>query len=221
MENHIIQDFLEKAESNYKFYSKSAKSFKLYKTDAIQFLSGCKNNMFDISITSPPYGENATTVPYGQFSILALNWIDPIDLELEGWELENYSSIDANSLGGKAKQIKMDNYGIQLMMPYVKLISSTKQRKVIRFMNDYFMFLDELCRVSKKYIVLTLGNRTVDRVNINLTNISKKYLEYKGFANNQILERSIPRKRTPRRTSRVGTTPVKSINSEYVIIHSK
>lgn len=221
MENNLIKEFIERIEQNYKFYTKSAKSFKLYKTDTIQYLLNCESNKYDISITSPPYGENATTVPYGQFSMLALHWIDPIDLALEGWEFDSYSSIDTNSLGGKARPIVMNNYCTQLIMPYLKRISDSKQRKVIRFMNDYFIFLNELCRVSKKYIVLTLGNRTVDRVDIDLTNISIQYLEHKGFVNQQILKRDIPKKRMPRRTSRVGTTSVKSINSEYIIIHTK
>ena len=58
-----------------------------------------------ISITSPPYGDNATTVTYGQFSSLSLRWIDPKDLCLEGWELDNYSIIDSKSMGGTVKDI--------------------------------------------------------------------------------------------------------------------
>ena len=129
--------------------------------------------------------------------------------------------IDTNSIGGKAKPINMNSYAISLIMPYLERIGDSKQRKVIRFFNDYFFFLDELCRVTNNYIVLTLGNRTVDRVNIDLTKITLNYLERKGFENKQILEREIPQKRTPRKTSRVGNEPVQSINSEYVIIHSK
>lgn len=45
-------------------------------------------------------------------------------------------------------------------------------------LTDYFKVLDNICRVTNKYIVLTLGNRTVDRVKIDLNDITKKvYIE--------------------------------------------
>jgi site-specific DNA-methyltransferase (cytosine-N4-specific) len=221
MDNKVVDNYLKSINDNVHKYFLSASKFCLYKCDILSRIIDFRDNQFNISITSPPYGENATTVPYGQFSILPLLWIDKNDLELEGWEFESYSSIDTNSIGGRAKPINMSNYAIRLIMPYLQRIGDSKQRKVIRFFNDYFFFLDELCRVTKNHIVLTLGNRTVDRVNIDLTNITVKYLENKGFRNEKILEREIPIKRIPRTTSRVGSKPVKSINSEYVIIHTK
>src|SRR5690606_9644856 len=36
--------------------------------------------LFDILVTSPPYGDNATTVPYGQHSYLPLQWISLEDI---------------------------------------------------------------------------------------------------------------------------------------------
>ena len=92
---------------------------------------------------------------------------------------------------------------------------------MISFFRDYFLFLDELCRVTKKYIVLTLGNRTVDGININLTSITQKYLEHKKFRNIYECDRDIPNKRIPRLTSKVNNNPVFSMNKEFVIIHKK
>ncbi len=221
MENHVIDDFLNSVEQNSEKYSKTSSKFKLYKCDTISLMETFRKKRFDISITSPPYGDNATTVPYGQFSILQLLWIDNQDLELEGWEFSNFSIIDSNSLGGKAKKIQFSNYGLRLLLPYLEKISEPKQRKVIRFFNDYFIFLDQLTRVTKKNIVLTLGNRTVDRVTIDLAKISIEYLDNKGFRTNQFLERAIPVKRIPKIISRVGDFPVKSINNEYVLISER
>ena len=92
---------------------------------------------------------------------------------------------------------------------------------MICFFNDYFLFLRELCRVTKKYIVLTLGNRTVDRVQIDLTNITKTFLEKNGFENLKFVKREIPIKRTPKVTSIVNQKPVSSMNYEYIIIHRR
>ncbi|MGN6714685.1 MAG: hypothetical protein ACTHKA_23940 [Anaerocolumna jejuensis] len=70
-------------------------------------------------------------------------------------------------------------------------------------------------------IVLILGNRTVDRVQINLTNNIKLYLENNGFENLQLAEREIPTKRAPKKTSKVNYEPVNSMNYEYIIIHKR
>ena len=121
-----------------------------------------------ISITSPPYGDNATTVTYGQFSSLSLRWIDPKDLCLEGWELDNYSIIDSKSMGGTVKDICLNMQHMKILEQYITGITVPKQKKVYVFFDDYFNFLNQLCRVTKKYLVLTLGNRRVDKKLIDL-----------------------------------------------------
>ena len=221
IKNNVLEDYVKIIELNTEKYKKKSNNFKLYKCDILKKINEFQDDMFDLSITSPPYGENATTVSYGQFSMLALRWIDEKDLEIDGWELENYSIIDSKSLGGSTRISKYDEFEKILMKPYLSKISERKQKKVINFFSDYFEFLKELCRVSKKYIVLTLGNRTVDGVNINLTEISIKYLEKYGFKNKNKFERVIPKKRTPRVISKKDGKIVESMNLEYIIIHYK
>jgi site-specific DNA-methyltransferase (cytosine-N4-specific) len=153
--------------------------------------------------------------------MLALYTIPEYDLELEGWELDNYSIIDKHSMGGTDKSMEIDKFELHLINKYLKLISLSKQVKIQRYFIDYFSFLKELCRVTKKYIVLTLGNRTVDRVKINLVSITKKYLEKHDYIKLGITKRNIPRKRTPKLTSNVYQKPVSSMNSEYILIYKK
>lgn len=221
MKNNLIDDFLNGIEQNITKFTISSSNVKLYKNDALKQLIKFKKDSIDLSISSPPYGDNATTVPYGQFSSLALHWIDKKDLAFDGWELDSYSAIDRKSLGGVYKGSIENEMGNLLLQPYLDKISFSKQKKVISFFRDYFLFLDELCRVTKKYIVLTLGNRTVDGVNINLTSITQEYLEYKNFRNIYESNRDIPNKRIPRLTSKVNNKSVLSMNKEYVIIHRR
>ncbi|HAZ38102.1 MAG TPA: modification methylase [Clostridiaceae bacterium] len=221
MVNNVISEFISSVEQNVNKFRKSSKKFKLWKCDILQKIREIDNDAFDISITSPPYGDNATTVPYGQFSMLPLYWIDKHDLELEGWELDNYSKIDSKSLGGSSKKIIINEFEYELIRPYLSKISDAKKGKVIKYFNDYFVFLRELCRVTRVYIVMTLGNRTVDRVNIDLTDISKRFLEVHNFTNIQTVKREIPKKRIPRTTSKVYNKPVNSMNYEYIIIYRK
>ncbi|EJB8481046.1 modification methylase [Acinetobacter baumannii] len=220
LQNNVIRDFQNQIEKNYPKFTLRVRNVTLLKGDVLKMSRKLKNRSMDLTITSPPYGDNGTTVPYGQFSSLALYWIDSKDLTLEGWELDNYSKIDRMSLGGQSKNI-LSQFGNSLIEPYLSKISKEKQNKVINFFADYFISLDDICRVTNKYIVMTLGNRTVDRVNINLTEITSKYLESNGFMLLDTLTRDIPMKRTPKLTSKVRNEAVSSMNEEFVIIHSR
>lgn len=219
MYNNILSDYFTSIKNNANKFNKGSNNFKLFKCDILKKIKDFDSNSFDISITSPPYGDNATTVTYGQFSMLQLYWIDKNDLELEGWEFDNYSKIDSKSIGGSSKPILLNELEYNLISPYLNKICNSKKKKVIRYFNDYFIFLRELCRVTHYYIVMTLGNRTVDGVNIDLTNITKIFLEKNNFINRQLIEREIPYKRTPPKTSKVNNKSVSSINFEYIIIH--
>lgn len=220
LKNNVIIDFKNQVERDYKKFTLKASNVTLLKGDILKMSNRIGDRSIDLTITSPPYGDNQTTVPYGQFSSLALFWIDPKDLKLEGWELDNYSKIDRMSLGGQKKN-HLTSLGEQLLLPYLNAISQEKRHKVINFFADYFISLDDICRVTDKYIVMTLGNRTVDRVNIDLTGITSKYLELKGFKLLDTLTREIPIKRIPKVTSIVGNKAVSSMNEEFVIIHHR
>ncbi|WP_353118483.1 hypothetical protein [Nitratidesulfovibrio sp.] len=221
IENNVIESYIFSIKNNYTKFMNYGKDVTLHKCDILDLLPHMDADSIDLSITSPPYGDNATTVPYGQFSMLALHTITPNDLELEGWELDNYSIIDTKSMGGAKRLTALNPYQRNLLDPFLNKISPPKHAKVLSFFYDYFKFLDGLCRVTKKYIALTLGNRTVDRVNIDLTDVTKKYLENKNFKKVVQACREIPLKRTPKYTSSVYEKPVSSMNHEFVIVYEK
>lgn len=221
MENNVSSDFLKSINENRYYFYHYSNNVELYKADTLSIIAHLIDNTFDISITSPPYGDNATTVTYGQFSSLSLRWIDPKDLCLEGWELDNYSIIDSKSMGGVVKDVCLNAQQMNILMPYISEVVSSKQRKIHLFFDDYFKFLDELCRVTSTYIVLTLGNRRVDNKLIDLADITFQYLEMNGFANISKASRKIPQKRIPRMTSSVRNKSVLSMNEEYVLVHKK
>lgn len=222
MENNAIEDFLHSVEGNYHWFeAMHCNNYSLSKQNLMDYLPRFQNNKVDLLITSPPYGDNQTTVPYGLFSSLSLKWIDPDDLELEGWELNNYSAIDSHSLGSGRIETTLNNVQSTLLNPYLDQISDDKQAKVQKFFRAYFECLDLFTQVVEKYLVLTLGNRTVDRVKIDLADISGKYLKSKGFKEYQTVSRDILYKRTPSLTSIVQDEPVESMSKEYVLIYKK
>ena len=223
MSNSAIADFLRSIRASFHQYEVvHCNNYRLFKQDALSCLPQFTcNNKVDVLITSPPYGDNQTTVPYGLFSSLALRWIDPIDLNLEGWELDNYSAIDSHSLGSSAKHFSLNSFQNNLLEPYISNISDQKAKKVKNYFYDYFRFLDQSVEAVEKFIVLTVGNRTVDRVKIDLASITACYLRSKGFVEHQTVSRDILNKRTPPLTSKVKDAPVESMGKEYVLIYKK
>ena len=223
MGNDVIAEFCERIQSDVEYFIHKPANFSLYKKDILDLLPSMEDDSIDVTVTSPPYGDNATTVTYGEFSWLALNWIDARDLEMEGWEIINTHIIDSKSLGGsrKEKNIVCGQDQLVLLNEYTEGITKEKKKKVEHFFADYFFVLSQLARITRKYIVLTLGNRTVDGVNISLTEISRRYLEHSGYAIEAIYEREIVNKRIPKSTSCVNGKSVSSMNDEFVLIAKK
>jgi len=222
IENFVIRDYISIVKKNYSWFLNCNNVFTLEKKDTLTCLQAYSENQFDICVTSPPYGDNATTVPYGQFSMLALHWIDERDLELEGWEKGNYSSIDSRSLGGPRQCTENQiEFNESLIAPLLNRISEKKQLKVVRFFRGYFEFLEQVSRITREYVVITLGNRTVDGVSIDLTTITKTYLERCGYSLLEVSKRDILSKRIPKLVSQVNQKPVSSMNEEFVLVMKK
>ena len=219
LQNQVIESFMKNVKTYYGKFSNSYSNFKLKKGNSLELLKEDNDNEFDICITSPPYGDNATTVTYGQFSMLPLNWIDRKDLELEDWEYENYSIIDSKSIGGCMSTSTVDSK--EDIKDLLSDIPVAMQKKVLKFFNDYFQALNEISRVTKKYIVMTLGHRIVGGKQIELTDITVKALKQRGFDIELKLEREIFSKRIPRVIAYKDGKSISSMNKEYVIIMKK
>lgn len=220
LDNDVLEHFIKMIKDNKNYYKNNFSYEELAKIDSIAYLDSFNDNTFDILITSPPYGDNHTTVPYGQFSSLPLFWINPLDLDLEGWELCNYSIIDSKSLGGYINNYSFTEEELNVLKPYISNIGSNKIKKVKSFMRDYFNFLYQAIRVTKGHLILTLANRTVDKVLIDLTRITKDIFDLFGLTFINEYSRIIPRKRTPK-VIRVDGSVISSMNKEYVIIYKK
>ena len=146
---------------------------------------------FDLLLSSPPYGDNHTTVTYGQHSYLALQWIDANDIP-EGVDynyLQSTQAIDRVSLGGKIdgkRHAEMDSL-LQTIPSLYAFIASVpveerkKYNKTLAFVLDFEQAIQTIIPTMKKdaYYVWTIGNRNVGgRVVPNdmiLVDIMKKY----------------------------------------------
>jgi len=185
-------------------------------------LKSLPSNSIDLIYTSPPYGDNHTTVTYGQFSILPLLWIDKGDLML--WDetlLDKFTAIDTASLGGA---IKRERIGNNVYSEYLHAISPAKQKKVIAFLEDYELIYGHLSRVLKpgKLMVLTLGNRRVDNQEIRFDLFNDLLAKKFGLELDSTISRKIIGKRMPSKVSTVKNCgAVNSINKEYIKVYRK
>lgn len=226
IQDNAISDFLKSINSHHNYlpdFKKNKDNFTLISGDVKEKLKELTKNSIDLICTSPPYGDNATTVTYGQYSMLPLFWIDSNDLnDFDQKLIENYSSLDSASLGGVKSQKKLE-YESQVLDEYLEEISMSKHRKVIGFLNDYLKTLDLMLETLKvgKYIVLTLGNRRVDNKIMPLTEITEEFLKNKGVDLISKFDRNIPSKRIPRKISRVNHVAVESMSKEYILIFRK
>ena len=188
--------------------------------NSIELLDELKPNSVDLICTSPPYGDNPTTVTYGQYSILPLLWIDSKDLSLWNNDLLcNFSMIDRLSLGGKLSRDITNDYS-----DYVKGITYEKQKKIISFFYDYEEIFSRMANVIKKdkLIILTLGNRRVDNKEVRFDVFNDMLADKYNLKLDSTITRNIIGKRMPSKVSSVKDVgSVSSISTEYVKIYRK
>ncbi len=210
-------------------------SAALYCGDSMDILrEKIPDNSVDIVSTSPPYGDNATTVTYGQYSMLQLRWIPNEDLQIEIDDslLQNYSSLDRKSLGGIGYSLsQIEESGIlqrsvTLSALYNKLIvrDEKKARKVVSFYIDYEKILEELFRVVKenKYLLFTVGNRKVDDEVVCLDKVTIELSEYFHGKCVYQFERNILNKRMPDKVSKLkNNKSVSSMKRETILFFKK
>lgn len=112
-------------------------------------------NSVDLVITSPPYGDNATTISYGQYSVLPLRWIPLADIgdTISEESIISLSKIDRDSLGGVNYSLEqLEQSGIlqasNQLNDFVNMLLNEKMtdkaRKVASFILDFSEVLQSL-----------------------------------------------------------------------------
>jgi hypothetical protein len=181
----------------------------------------------DLLITSPPYGDNRTTVPYGQHAYLPLSWIDLEDIPgCDDDVLRTTYEIDRRSLGGLLKRGNLrDEYkellGVsKTLAQFARKMRDDRERlsKVLAFASDLRVALCSSLNAlnPNAYLFFVLGNRRVGNVEVKLDAILSEMLEAEGATPVAIFDRSIPTKRMPLRNDQAAT-----IRGERVLVLRK
>lgn len=156
----------------------------------------------DVLMTSPPYGDNKTTVPYGQHSYLPLCWIDTNDIP-GGFDrslLESTSRIDSVSLGGSLRDADKSRAELtaqsDALGDFLGLVSDTPalRKKVLSFVRDYRDALHSLRPRLRNgaFCFFTLGERRVGGKTFPLVEITKELLIADGHEEVTTIERVLP-----------------------------
>lgn len=185
-------------------------------------------HFFDILVTSPPYGDNKTTVTYGQHSYLPLQWIDFADIDplANNSFLKTTSEIDSRSLGGKTKIINSDvlnslfikSPAFESIHNRIKNKSPRLVKKVESFIYDLDKTLDNVFNVMKpnSYQIWTIGNRRVAKEEIPNDEILIELIKNKGGKLITQVTREIINKRMARRNKDASL-----MNNEDILIFRK
>ncbi len=175
-----------------------------------------KDGFFDLHVTSPPYGDNKTTVTYGQFSYLPLQWIDlqDIDERANNTFLATTSQIDTFGLGGVIRQLTPEE--LQLLFDasprfkeihqQIYEIDPKRARKVSAFFYDIYHTIKNI-HVAMKingYQVWTVGNRTVAGVNIPNNVIMTDFILSQGALLIKTINREILNRRMASRNNQAN-----------------
>lgn len=145
----------------------------------------------DLVVTSPPYGDSRTTVAYGQFSRLPLQWLGYKDA----------SRIDSILMGGEkiSDLPKFDFQKLDRTILNIAKMDESRARDVSSFFQDYRTSISNVATTIAHggYACYVVGNRTVKGYTVPTAEATAAFFEKNGFRTVDICYREIPNKQMP------------------------
>lgn len=190
--------------------------------------NGPTKQVYDLLVTSAPYGDNTSTIPYGQHSYLPLQWIDFKDISSEADEsfLRTTQEVDRRSLGGSRSR-RLDEQ-IEQLRPLSRTLASTfdalaskprdRSSRVAAFYSDFQNAVDCIVGAMQvnAYLIWTVGNRRIGGIEIKNDLILTELLERRNILLVDHVDRTIHQKRMPPR-NRIS----KTMSREKILIFRK
>jgi site-specific DNA-methyltransferase (cytosine-N4-specific) len=157
--------------------------------------------VFDVILTSPPYGDSRTTVQYGSASALCLEFASRIvgleDLFATG------RSIDAICLGGRRRSGGLPQF--KNLHPYwAGRMGTPLARAIAAFLQDYHEVCTGIASCLKPggTAVLVVGQRSTGGYRLKLDRFTVDCFEMLGLRTIAIERRRLREKHLPRRINR-------------------
>lgn len=204
-------------------YCESTSTVNVYNNNACT-LEDVPNNTYDLVITSPPYGDSRTTVAYGEFSRLSLQWIDLFDLTEK-----EIMDVDKSLMGGKKYrngfEFTINSPTLRSSLERIMTVDMERAGDVYSFYKDLDMVIKNVAAKTKQggYQFWVVGNRTVKN-ELLLTDviISEIAADY-GLTTVYTVDRNIPNKVMPARNSpsNVAGNTNTTMTMEHIVILRK
>lgn len=195
----------------------------VFRNDACT-LTDAPDDTYDLIITSPPYGDSRTTVAYGEYSRLSLQWINLFDLTEK-----EIMGVDRSLMGGKKYR---NGFEFTLQSPTLReSLERIKDTDVERAGDVYSFYADldaSIKSVAAKtcsggYQFWVVGNRTVKnellKTDVIITELAPQY----GLTPIFTVDRNIPNKVMPSQNSptNVSGATGSTMTMEHIIILRK
>ena len=203
--------------------------------DSVAYLNHTKQK-FDLILTSPPYGDNHTTVSYGQYSVMPLRWIDCTDIDenVDETLLSTLYGIDNVSLGGKftnktinkkRKKVLGKSITLKKQSELIHSLAQKQLNKLIAFYSDYDTFLAAVSKKMKpsSVSVWTLGNRKIAKQEILMNNIMIELSSHYNLSLVTSFSRKIFNKRMPEISAYTGENKESqtTMTTEHILVFVK
>ena len=187
-------------------------------------LKDVPNQRYDLIITSPPYGDSRTTVAYGEYSRLSLQWIN-----LFGLTEKEIMGVDKSLMGGqkyrKGFTYNLKSDTLRATLEKIKEIDVERAGDVYSFYLDLDAAIRSVAEKTKigGYHFWVVGNRTVKnnvlQTDVIISELAKQY----GLKTIYTIDRNIPNKVMPSRNSptNVAGDTVSTMTMEHIVVLRK
>ena len=178
-------------------------------------LSAVPASSVDFVVTSPPYGDSHTTVAYGQFSRLSLEWL--------GFAPEDARRVDNALLGGRRRDIPApDSPSLRQALEAIHATSPARAAEVTVFYAELAEALLSITRTLHpgSLAAWVVANRTVKGVTLPTHSIIAELAAAQGYELLPTISREIPNKRMPRENSPSNVAGVKmqTMTQEHLVL---
>lgn len=187
-------------------------------------LEDIPNDTYDLIVTSPPYGDSRTTVAYGEYSRLSLQWIN-----LDNLSEKEIMGVDKSLMGGKKYrngfELDLKSDTLRVALDKIKDEDLERAGDVYSFYQDLDAAIKSSAEKTKKggYHFWVVGNRTVKNILLQTDVIISELAEQYGLETVYTIDRNIPNKVMPSLnspTNESGKT-VTTMTMEHIVVLRK
>ena len=187
-------------------------------------LQDVPDDSIDLVITSPPYGDSRTTVAYGEYSRLSLQWLDLFELSEK-----DIMGIDKSLMGGakfrNGFEYIVSSKILRESLERIKDIDLERAGDVYSFYLDLEKTIKTIAQKTKSggYQFWVIGNRTVKGELLMTDQIITEIAEHYGMEYVYTVDRNIINKVMPSQNSPSNETGAKAstMTNEHIVVLRK